>query len=264
MVYHAAGWLEGGLIASPEKFIMDCEILQQLQRYMDPAITATTPDDIALDAIREVGDQGHFFGIQHTQDRYTTAFYQPFLSDWRNFEAWQEAGSIWTAERAHLLYKSILAEFEAPEMDPAMLEIFLEEFDSVRRQLQGNLSAWIDDVQDAGSLAELRRGFHTLKGSGRMVGAERIGEYCWAVENLLNRLINRTLQCTPPMVDFITEAAAAVPAELIDACHLVGPAERIKERLGRWKEASSKGHVAAMMLGCQQPEALELIAGEML
>lgn len=60
------------------------------------------------------------------------------------------------------------------------------------------------------------------------------------------------------------EAAAAVPAELIDACHLVGPADRIKERLARWKQAGSKGHVGAMMLGCQQPEALELIAGEML
>jgi F420-dependent oxidoreductase-like protein len=60
------------------------------------------------------------------------------------------------------------------------------------------------------------------------------------------------------------EAAAAVPAELIDACHLVGPAQRIRERLGSWKEAAGKGHVAAMMLGCQQPEALELIAEEML
>jgi len=60
------------------------------------------------------------------------------------------------------------------------------------------------------------------------------------------------------------EAAAAVPAELIDACHLVGPAARIKERLARWKVAAGNGQVAAMMLGCQQPEALELIAGEML
>ena len=60
------------------------------------------------------------------------------------------------------------------------------------------------------------------------------------------------------------EAAAAVPAELIDACHLVGPADRIKERLARWKTAGANGHVAAMLLGCQQPEALEMIAGEML
>jgi len=60
------------------------------------------------------------------------------------------------------------------------------------------------------------------------------------------------------------EAAAAVPAELIDACHLVGPAGRIKERLARWKAADANGHVAAMLLGAAQPEALELIAGEML
>ncbi|MFV2034881.1 MAG: trimethylamine methyltransferase family protein [Halocynthiibacter sp.] len=120
MVYHAAGWLEGGLIASPEKFIMDCELLQQIQRYLEPMTTATTPDDIALDAIREVGNEGHFFGIQHTQDRYETAFYQPFLSDWRNYEGWELAGGVWTAERAHTIFKNILNEFEAPPMDIAI------------------------------------------------------------------------------------------------------------------------------------------------
>lgn len=122
LVYHAAGWLEGGLIASPEKFVMDCEILQQIQRYFDPAITATTPDDIAVDAIRDVGNDGHFFGIQHTQDRYTTAFYQPFLSDWRNYEAWEVAGGTWTAQRAHNVYKAILEDFVPPPMDAAIRE----------------------------------------------------------------------------------------------------------------------------------------------
>lgn len=116
MVYHAAGWLEGGLIASPEKFVMDCEVLQMIQRYMEPEIWATGPDEIALDAIREVGGNGHYFGIQHTQDRYATAFHQPFVSDWRNFEAWESAGGVWTAERAHHLYKLIVAEFEPPPM----------------------------------------------------------------------------------------------------------------------------------------------------
>jgi trimethylamine--corrinoid protein Co-methyltransferase len=120
MVYHAAGWLEGGLIASPEKFIMDCEVVQQIQRYMDPAIFATSADDIALDAIKEVGNEGHYFGIQHTQDRYETAFYQPFLSDWKNYEAWEEAGAIWTPERAHQMFKDIIANFEAPAMDIAI------------------------------------------------------------------------------------------------------------------------------------------------
>ncbi|MEM9843747.1 MAG: trimethylamine methyltransferase family protein [Pseudomonadota bacterium] len=135
MVYHAAGWLEGGLIASPEKFVMDCEILQQIQRYCDPVITATTPDDIAIDAIRDVGGQGHFFGIAHTQERYTTAFYQPFLSDWRNFEAWEAAGGVWTSERAHQTYKAILEDYEAPPMDTGIRDELADFVD--RRKAEG-------------------------------------------------------------------------------------------------------------------------------
>ncbi len=122
IVYHAAGWLEGGLVASPEKFVMDCEVLQMIQRYMEPEVVATGPGDIAIDAIKEVGPQGHFFGIQHTQDRYEKAFYQPIVSDWRNFEAWEAAGGIWTAERAHRTFKDILNTFEAPPMDESIKE----------------------------------------------------------------------------------------------------------------------------------------------
>ena len=135
MVYHSAGWLEGGLIASPEKFIMDCEVLQMIQRYMEPVITGTGPDDTAVAAIKDVGSDGHFFGIQHTQDRYTTAFYQPFVSDWRNFEAWEAAGGVWTPERAHKIYKQILAEFEAPHMDEAIKEELKDFVD--RRKAEG-------------------------------------------------------------------------------------------------------------------------------
>jgi trimethylamine--corrinoid protein Co-methyltransferase len=122
IIYHAAGWLEGGLIASPEKFVMDCELIQQIQRYFDPALWSTTDDDIGVEAIAEVGAGGHFFGCAHTQERYTTAFYQPFLSDWRNFEAWRAEGGVWTAERANRLYKRILADFEPPPMDEAIRE----------------------------------------------------------------------------------------------------------------------------------------------
>ena len=135
MVYHAAGWLEGGLVASPEKFVMDCEMLQIVQRYMDPVLTATDEGAIALDAVREVGSSGHFFGCAHTQARYATAFHQPFLSDWRNFEAWEQAGGVWTAERAHAVFKRILAEFEPPPMDEAIrdeLAAFVE-----RRRAEG-------------------------------------------------------------------------------------------------------------------------------
>jgi trimethylamine--corrinoid protein Co-methyltransferase len=114
---------------------MDCEVLQMIQRYMDPKITATTPEDIAVDAIKEVGPNGHFFGIQHTQDRYEDAFYSPFASDWRNFEAWELSGAVWTAERAHRIFKDIVANFEEPPMDAAIrseLEAFVE-----RRKSEG-------------------------------------------------------------------------------------------------------------------------------
>ena len=136
MVYHAAGWLEGGLIASPEKFIMDCEVLQMIQRYFEEATFATTEEDIALDAIAEVGPQGHYFGCQHTQDRYQTAFYSPFVSDWRNYEAWQIDGSVWTPERAHRIYKQIIAEFEAPAINGDHLED-LTRFVAKRKQEGG-------------------------------------------------------------------------------------------------------------------------------
>ncbi len=124
IVYHAAGWLEGGLCASYEKFVMDCETLQQMMTYMKPV--PVTEDDLAVDAIAEVdampAAQRHFFGAQHTQDRYTTAFYAPFMSDWSNYQAWEAGGSVRTPERAMGIWKKILAEFETPPMEDAIAE----------------------------------------------------------------------------------------------------------------------------------------------
>ncbi len=116
LVYHAAGWLEGGLIASPEKFVMDCEMLQIIQRYFDPVLTETTPDALALDAIAEVGAGGHFFGVGHTQARYESAFHAPFVSDWRNFEAWERDGATDTITRAHGIARAIIEGFSPPPM----------------------------------------------------------------------------------------------------------------------------------------------------
>ncbi|MEO0617955.1 MAG: trimethylamine methyltransferase family protein, partial [Pseudomonadota bacterium] len=134
VVYHAAGWLEGGLCASYEKFVMDCETIQQVNRYMKPV--SVTSEDLAVDAIAEVGPEGHFFGVQHTQDRYQTAFYSPFLSDWRNFEAWEEAGSVRTPERANKIWKQIIADFEAPPLDEGIREE-LEAFVARRKEEGG-------------------------------------------------------------------------------------------------------------------------------
>ncbi len=133
VVYHAAGWLEGGLCASYEKFVMDCETLQQLIAYNTPI--ATDADSLAVDAIAEVGPHGHFFGVGHTQARYETAFYQPFMSDWRNYESWFESGAVETPQRANALWKKILAEYEPPAMD----EGIREELDAfvARRKAEG-------------------------------------------------------------------------------------------------------------------------------
>jgi len=103
----------------------------------------------------------------------------------------------------------------AEHMDPEILELFIEEAKEEIASIKRYLPAWAASPDDMETLITVRRSFHTLKGSGRMVGAERIGEYCWAVENLLNRLINRTLQRSPPMIDFIQLAAAAAP-ELVE------------------------------------------------
>ena len=124
IVYHAAGWLEGGLCASYEKFVMDCETLQQMMTYMRPV--EVSADTLAVDAIAEVDAmpeaQRHFLGAAHTMERYETAFYKPFLSNWDNFQTWENSGSQWTPKRANAMWKQILAEFEAPALDPAVAE----------------------------------------------------------------------------------------------------------------------------------------------
>ncbi|MEQ9448678.1 MAG: trimethylamine methyltransferase family protein, partial [Rhodospirillaceae bacterium] len=82
-VFHAAGWLESGLNAGFEKLIVDAEMLQIVSRYFEPI--ATDDASLAVEAIAEVGPGGHFFGVSHTLERYETAFYEPLLSDWRNY-----------------------------------------------------------------------------------------------------------------------------------------------------------------------------------
>jgi trimethylamine--corrinoid protein Co-methyltransferase len=132
VVYHAAGWLEGGLCASYEKFIMDCDTVQQFIWYLNPVTTG--PEDVALEAIREVGSHGHFFGAAHTQARYETAFYSPFVSDWSNFENWRDRGSVQTPERANGLWKKILAEFVPPPIDAAILSELSEFVERRKRE----------------------------------------------------------------------------------------------------------------------------------
>ncbi len=118
--YHAAGWLEGGLCASYEKFVLDVEMLQHMTAFLDPIeIDAGT---LAFEAMREVPPGGHFFGAAHTMARYEDAFYRPLLSDWQNHENWQLAGAKDATMRATDLWQQALREYERPAMDPAIRE----------------------------------------------------------------------------------------------------------------------------------------------
>jgi len=104
---------------------------------------------------------------------------------------------------------------DSEHLDPELLELFIEEAKEEIATIKRNLPLWAQSPEDMETLITVRRSFHTLKGSGRMVGAERIAEYSWSIESLLNRLINQTLLRTPPMVEFILQGVAALP-ELVE------------------------------------------------
>ncbi len=136
LVHHGAGWLEGGLVASFEKMIVDAEMIQGMFETLRPI--AVDDDEIGIDAMAEVGPGGHFFGARHTLERYRDAFYAPMLSDWRNFESWTEAGAPDAARRANAIWKRLLAEFEAPPLDAAIREE-LEAY-VARRKAEGGVT----------------------------------------------------------------------------------------------------------------------------
>lgn len=117
---HGAGWLEGGLSASFEKFIIDVEMLRAFEAFLSPL--EVNPDTLGLEAIRDVDPGGHYFGTPHTLARFDKAFYEPLLSDWRNFETWQEDGSVDATQRANRIYKQALKDYEEPDMDAGIRE----------------------------------------------------------------------------------------------------------------------------------------------
>lgn len=135
LVYHAAGWLEGGLTASFEKFILDVEMLQHMMEFLEPI--RIDDGELGFDAIKSVQTGGHFFGAQHTMERYETAFYQPLVSNWQNYENWQAAGGLTAEQRATVIWKQALAEYEQPAMDPAVRE-HLDAYIAQRREEIGS------------------------------------------------------------------------------------------------------------------------------
>ena len=129
---HAAGWLEGGLTASFEKFILDIEMLQMFAELFQPV--PASADEIGIEAVAEVGPGGHFFAAAHTMQRYRDAFYTPLVSDWRNYGAWAEAGAKSATERAAQLWQDTLAAFQPPAVDPAVSEALTAFVERRRRE----------------------------------------------------------------------------------------------------------------------------------
>lgn len=132
LIMHAAGWVDGGLTASYEKFVIDMENLAMFAGYLDGF--DLTKESLALDMIAEVGPGGHHFATPHTQARYRDAFYATSLADRQGYDAWQAAGSADAAQRASKLWKRMLAEYEPPPLDPAIADA-LDDY-VARRELE--------------------------------------------------------------------------------------------------------------------------------
>jgi trimethylamine--corrinoid protein Co-methyltransferase len=122
-VMHSAGWLEGGLTMGYEKFVLDmdhCGMMHVLAKGID-----LSENGLATDAFREIVPGQHFLGTAHTMANYETAFYDPITADSNSFEQWSDEGSPDAATRANKHWKKMLAEYQAPELDPAIDEALL-------------------------------------------------------------------------------------------------------------------------------------------
>ncbi len=134
-VMHSAGWLEGGLVAGYEKFIIDVQLLEMLQVEFTPL--EIDEGSLAFDAHQEVGHGGHFLGAMHTMERFRTCFYRPFLSSSDNYEKWMRTGGLDTAARATKIYQDKLEAYEPPSLDDA-IRAELEEYVTRRRAELGD------------------------------------------------------------------------------------------------------------------------------
>jgi len=136
-ILHSAGFLDGLLSMSYEKFVMDADFCGALHTYLDGV--KVDDNQLALDAFREVGPGSHFFGSQHTLANYETAFWDSEIADNEPFEKWEAAGSDDAAIRANRRWKRALAEYQAPPLDEAIDEA-LQDF--IARKKASMQDAW--------------------------------------------------------------------------------------------------------------------------
>ncbi|MBX3576400.1 MAG: trimethylamine methyltransferase family protein [Rhizobiaceae bacterium] len=136
-ILHSAGFLDGLLSMSYEKFVMDADFCGALHTYLDGV--RIDDNQLALDAFREVGPGSHFFGSQHTFANYETAFWDSEIADNEPYEKWEAAGSLDSATRANKRWKKVLAEYEAPPLDEGIDEGLRDFMEEKKRSMQ---DAW--------------------------------------------------------------------------------------------------------------------------
>ena len=135
LVTHAAGWLEGGLVAGYEKFVMDADQLAMMQVLAGGMDLSERGQ--AMDALREVPPGGHFLGCAHTQANFESAFHQSSIADYSSYEQWSAEGSLTAEQRANRVWKQWLQDYEDPGLDPARDEA-LQDFMNRRREVLGD------------------------------------------------------------------------------------------------------------------------------
>ncbi|MBO0817905.1 MAG: trimethylamine methyltransferase family protein, partial [Actinobacteria bacterium] len=134
-VMHAAGWLEGGLVSSYEKFVVDVELLRMLQAEFTPL--EIDEESLAFGAHEEVGHGGHFLGAAHTMERFRECFYRPLLSSTANFERWLRDGGKDASARAGDIWRRTLDGYQQPPLDDAV-RAELDEYVTRRRAELGD------------------------------------------------------------------------------------------------------------------------------
>jgi len=130
-ILHAAGWLENGMTAGYEKFILDCELLgmyHKLTKGID-----FSEEALAMDSLRDVEPGGHHLGTPHTMRNFTNAFYRSEIFDYKDIDQWVDDGSVTAAESAADQVKNLLAEYKAPALDPE-LDQELQDFIAQRKE----------------------------------------------------------------------------------------------------------------------------------
>ncbi len=133
-VLHTAGWLEGGLAAGYEKFILDCQLLGAFHKFLQGL--DLSDNGMAMESLRTVATDSHHLGTEHTMQNFRTAFYRADLFDYNSYEQWYEEGAQTADQRANKRYKQLLRDYERPPLDPAVDEA-LQEFMARRKKELG-------------------------------------------------------------------------------------------------------------------------------